>query len=198
MRTFESIRTLLQPWGELRSQPASDWNGGIPLPAVVADFYRELGPWGPTFHAHTGPVGLDINAGGNPVNVPTLRRLWGMQGCYRWHGLTGERLPDWQERWLVVGFEGSNPFILDMDDGTIHFDLAGGKPTPQLFAPDLATAFGAIATVANTLGELGEDAYDEGFELVGTARGQIVDRLARFLAGTFDADRMLEAWRWRC
>lgn len=198
MRSFDSIRTLLQPWGELRSQPASDWDGAIPLPSVVADFYRELGPWGSTFHAHIGPVGLDINAGGNPVSVPPLRRLWGMQGCYRWHGLTGELLPDWQERWLVVGFEGSNPFILDMDDGRVFFDLAGGKPTPRLFAPDLATAFGAIATVANTLAELGEEAYDEGFELVSAARVQIVDRLAQFLAGAFDAGQTLEAWRWRC
>lgn len=196
MRTFASIKPLLEPWGELKSQPASEWCGEILLPPVVNDFYHHIGPWGQVIHDSVGPVGLAICAGGNPVNVPILKRLWERQSCYRWHGNTGERLPDWDDAWLVIATEGSNPFILDMVNGSVYFDLAGGKPTPKLFAPDLVTAFGAIATVANTMRVMGETAFDETYELTSAAREHIVHSLDRFLDGSFDVKEMLTAWRW--
>jgi hypothetical protein len=185
MHTLESIRSLLTPWGTLKPQPATDWNGTIVLPTLLEEFYLQL-----------GPVELSISAGGNPVFIPSLKNLWARQACYRWHGITGERLADWQDNWLVIATEGSNPFILDTETGAVYFDLAGGKPSPKLFCSNLVTGFGAIATVANTLTELGDDAYDDTSELTSVARTTVVNSLNRFLSDAANAEQMLEAWQW--
>jgi hypothetical protein len=185
MHDFESIRLLLAPWGKLEPQPVSDWDGEIALPASLAEFYTKL-----------GPLNLSISAGGNPVDVPSLKDLWAYQACYRWHGLTGERLVGWQDNWLVIAREGSNPFILDTETGAVYFDLAGGKPNLKLFSSNILTAFGAIATVANTLKTLGEDAYDDTYELTSAARAVVVNSLDNYLSGTADAEQMLQSWQW--
>ena len=141
---------------------------------------------------------MSLSTGGNPVNIPALKDLWSHQACYRWHGHTGERLPNWPDHWLVIATEGSNPFILDMQDGQVYFALAGGKPRPTLFAPDLLTAIGALATVANSMRELGDQAFDDTFELLSSARLQVLADLDQFLAGTWDGEQLLAAWRWYC
>jgi hypothetical protein len=182
---IRKVRDCLQPWGELRSQPESIWSGEIELPAAIREIYLQIGPFD-----------LSIAAGGNPVQVPYLADLWGRQACYRWHGQTGERLPDWQEQWLAIAFEGSNPFIFDTNTSAVYFDMAGGKPSPKYFARDPITAFGAIATVANTLRAMGDDAYDETFELQKEARIKVTHVLDVFLNGQDDAERMLAAWQW--
>jgi hypothetical protein len=192
------LRDLLSPWGELRPQAASDWQGEIALPAILASFYEQLGPWGEIVHEKVGPTGLSLSAGGNPVDIPILKNLWSRQACYRWHGNTGERLPEWQEHWLVIATEGSNPFMLDTISGQVYFALAGGKPDFQLFAPDLLTAFAAIACVANTMRELDEQAFDDTYELTAAAREQVTRDLDKLLAGVADASQMLAAWRWYC
>jgi hypothetical protein len=185
MHDLESIRSLLAPWGELMPQPTSDWKGEIVLPACLSELYTKL-----------GPRDLSISAGGNPVDIPSLKDLWAYQDCYRWHGLTGERLSDWQDNWLVIAREGSNPFMLDTETGAVYFDLAGGKPNFKLFSSNVITAFGAIATVANSLSAFGDDAYDETGELTSEARANVTSSLKGFLSGTADAQQMLEAWQW--
>lgn len=181
------MRDLLSPWGELRPQAGSDWQGEIALPAVVADLYAQV-----------GPVDISLSAGGNPVAIPALKSLWSRQACYRWHGNTGQRLPEWQDHWLVVATEGSNPFMLDTMTGQVYFALAGGKPDFQLFAPDLLTAFASIACVANTMRELDEQAFDDTYELTVAARARVIDDLDKLLAGNANASEMLAAWRWYC
>lgn len=197
MHNFTTIRPLLEPWGTLKSQPASEWTGEIPLPEIVREFYEQIGPYGETYHAHIGPVGLTINAGGNPVEVPPLSKLWGKLDCYRWHGLTGERLPDWLEHWLIVATAGADPFILDTQTGHVLFDLAGGGWNPRFFAPDLTSAMGGIATIANTLAALDEDAYDNSFALTPEAETRIEADLANFLGDAAAAKTMLSVWWWR-
>ncbi|MCH8621480.1 hypothetical protein [Undibacterium sp. TS12] len=192
------MRDLLSPWGELRPQAVTDWQGEIPLPAILANFYAQIGPWGEIVHEKVGPTGLSLNAGGNPVDVPVLKNLWSRQACYRWHGNTGQRLPEWQDHWLVVATEGSNPFMLDTVTGQVYFALAGGKPDFRLFAPDLLTAFAAIACVANTMRDLGELAFDDTYELTAAARAQVTLNLDKLLAGIGDAREMVAAWRWYC
>ncbi|SFK95571.1 hypothetical protein [Lysobacter sp. cf310] len=195
--SYAAIRPLLAPWGELRAQPASDWQGEFALPPALLDFYREVGPWGGVRHASVGPLGLDLACGGNPVSIPPLQNLWARQAGYRWHGLSGERLRGWKDEWLVVAMEGSHPFIYDLISGAVSFDLAGGDWNPRPIADDLATAFGALATVANTYAALGESALDEDYELRPQARASVRDALAEFLGqGPAQADALLHAWRW--
>jgi len=79
MSSFDRIRPLLAPWGSLKPQSAADWDNPFALPAVIAEFYQEIGPWGDVYNAAYGPVGLAITIGGNPIEVPTLRELWSRQ-----------------------------------------------------------------------------------------------------------------------
>jgi hypothetical protein len=197
MCTFSSIRRLLEPWGELKPQPVADWCGDISLPALIARLYSELGPWGKVHHESVGPIGLSISAGGNPVNVPPLHKLWNAQNGYRFNGSPSKPLPGWQDHWLVVAQEGANPFIFDCHSEKVLFDMAGtGKWQPQEFANDLPTALGAIATVANELNALEDDAYDNTYELKATARTHIIKCLADFVGTESQALHMLNIWRW--
>ncbi len=198
MTSFDRLRPLLAPWGRLQPQPASDWQGPFALPAIVEAFYREVGPWGETWHASVGPVGLTINAGGNPVDVPPLHKLWARQDGYAWSRNPDNPIAGWPAHWLVVAQEGANPFILDRNDGSVWFDLAGGGnyDDPSRFADDLPTALGAIATVANALAALGDDALDDTYELKPESRVQVSRALAAFTGSAASAEDMLKAWRW--
>jgi hypothetical protein len=102
------IAQLVGTYGTLRKQSASEWTGTIPLPKSVQVFYETV-----------GPVKVTIPAGGSPVSLPSLDKLWGMQAGYRWNGLTGERCPDWPENWLLVAECNADPFILEIESGRI-------------------------------------------------------------------------------
>jgi len=62
----------------------------------------------------------------------------------------------------------------------------------------LPTAFAAIASVANSMRELDEQAFDDSYELTAAARAQVILNLDKLLAGSADARQMLAAWRWYC
>ena len=196
--SFAGIRPLLAPWGALKSQPASDWQGPFPLPDTIAEFYREVGPWGEVFHASVGPVGLSINTGGNPVDVHPLHKLWARQDGYAWSRNPENRLDGWPQHWLVIAQEGALPFIFDRNDGSVLFHSTGMGHwnAPRRFAPDLATALGGVATVANALAELGDEALDETFALKASSREHVTGRLAAFAGSPQQARDMLAAWGW--
>lgn len=192
-----SLRRHLGRWGELRSQPASNWKGEFPLPAVLAEFYERVGPWGETIREKVGPIGLMLEVGGEPVCIPPLHKLRDLQAGYRWHGITGERLPEWKEEWLVVAEQGGDPFILEISSGRILFDVHGsGTWNPQFFAPDLETAFIGLAIVADTMDRLGEARLDESFDLTPAARKEVVASLAAHLGSEAKAGEMLATWNW--
>ncbi|WP_447725608.1 hypothetical protein [Sphingomonas koreensis] len=153
----------------------------------MRDFYREV-----------GPVDLHIDCGGNPVNISALDRLSELQAQYRWHGRTGERLTGWKDEWFVVAQAGGDPFILDVVTGQLFSARHGFREwSPVLFAEDLMTGIGSIATVGNALSALGEDAYDETLELLLSSREVVTNALAEFLASDRDnAVAALRAWKW--
>ncbi|MBN6112372.1 hypothetical protein [Xanthomonas bonasiae] len=195
--SYAALRTLLAPWGELRPQPASDWQGPIPLPATLADFYAQVGPWGETYHAHVGPTGVSLDIGGNPVDIPPLHKLWQLQAGYRWNAVSGERLADWSEQWLVVADQGADPFILDVASGEVLFAFHGaGAWQPKRLAASLDSAFGGLATIANAMAELGDDAFDETDELRATARAAVASSLASYLGSAAQAAQFLDALEW--
>ena len=161
--------------------------------AVVRSLYEDIGTWGEV----SGPDGLSIPIGGNPVEVPSLCRLWEFQAGYRWHGFTQERLADWHEEWLVIASEGGNPFILDMNSNRVLFDLVGrGRWEPAEFASDLPTALGALGVIACALDELGDDARNETCEIREEARECVQAKLASFLESAASAQDMLQACGW--
>lgn len=194
---YAALRTLLAPWGELRPQPASDWQGTVPLPEALADFYAQVGPWGETYHAQVGPTGVSLDIGGNPVDIPPLHKLWQLQAGYRWNAVDGEPLADWSEHWLVIADQGADPFILDIASGEVLFAFHGaGAWAPKRLAATLDTAFGALATMANSMAELGDDAFDDSDELLATARTAVAAALAGYLGSADRAAQFLDVLEW--
>jgi hypothetical protein len=138
MAIADQARELLAQHGAVRPQPATEWAGLFSLPPVVAQFYQEV-----------GPADVDVESYGNPFFLPSLGRLWQFQAGYRWNGLTGDRMADWLDDWLVVASEGSNPFILSRSSGRVlHDEVGRGVWKPAELFPDLNT-------MAASLGQLG-------------------------------------------
>ena len=54
MITADETKRLLKLHGQIRPQPASDWNGTLPLPSAVERFYREIGPFNIAIKAQAG------------------------------------------------------------------------------------------------------------------------------------------------
>ena len=157
MHDYATLAPLLEPFGALRSQPASDWSGA-PLPAELAQFYAQVGPWGETYHQAVGPVGITLSVGGNPVCIPPLHKLANLQAGYAWSRNPADPLPGWGPDWLVIAEQGGDPFIFDRASGHILFAFHGtGSWDPVFFAPDLRQGIGALATVANAFCTLDED-----------------------------------------
>src|SRR5262245_18326840 len=90
MVTAVRARELLSRHGLVQSQPPDDWTGIFPIPAPVERFYQEV-----------GPTDITIESYGNAFFLPRLAALWRFQGGYRWNGLTGQPIADWDDDWLV-------------------------------------------------------------------------------------------------
>jgi hypothetical protein len=180
---YSQLRALLAPYGALKSQHSDDWQGGIALPEVLAEFY-----------AHIGPMGSTIGVGGNPITIPSLQALWGIQEGYRWHGHTGERLNDWLDDWLVIAQEGGNPFILEISSGKILFDLTGGKWTPKPVAPDLFSAIAAFAIIANVRSSLENGGMDDDCQSTDEYRARVVEHLSTHFGSKANALHFLNTW----
>ncbi len=195
--SYATLRTLLASWGELRPQPASDWQGTLPLPQVLADFYAQVGPWGDIRDATAGPTGLSLQLGGNPLDIPPLSKLWALQAGYRWNAIDGKPIAAWRDHWLVIADQGADPVILDTANGGVLFAFHGaGAWRPRPLAASLEIAFGGLATMANTMAELGDAAFDDSAALCATARNAVAASLAAYLGSDVEAARFLETLDW--
>jgi hypothetical protein len=194
MITYPELYALLEPYGELRAQGQEDWSGDIALPKTVADFYQQIGPWGNVYHAHIGRVGSTIPVGGNPICIPPLHKLWGIQVGYRWHGNTHERLLDWHDSWLVIAREGSNPFIFDTASEKILFDLAGGKWAPKEVAPDLFTAVAAFSAIAHTRNTFNDAISKNDDESTPEYRMLLIEKLSQIFESKQQALNFMNTW----
>lgn len=128
MVTAEQAKKLLALHGEVRPQPPTDWTGTFPLPAAVERFYQQVGPFN-----------ISIEEQGNPYFLPGLADLWQFQTGYRWNGLNGEPIENWNDDWLVVTDEGGDPFIFLRSTGAVLHAFHGeGEWNPgEMFPADL-------------------------------------------------------------
>ncbi|MGO3891297.1 MAG: hypothetical protein ACTJHW_09995 [Paenalcaligenes sp.] len=196
MFTADTLRTLLEPFGQLRSQPPSEWTGQQALPTPLQEFYLQVGPLGNTYHEKVGPVGCTLTVGGNPVCIPPLSKLESLQAGYAWSTNPDDRLYGWNPNWLVIAEQGGDPFIYDHATGHVLFAFHGaGLWKPVLFANDLYTAIGAIACVATSYCELDEDQFDDE-ALTETGYQTIRAHLAAALGSLDTAQQMLDAWEY--
>ncbi len=151
MTTAEQARNLLSLSGDVRPQPPSDWSGPFPLPPIAERFYIEV-----------GPANVCVESYGNPFFLPSLLKLWPFQSGYRWNGLSGEPVADWQDDWLVVAHQGGDPFILSRSSGAVLHDEHGrGVWEPGELFPDLFTMAACLGQLGAVVAEAGEAFTDE-------------------------------------
>lgn len=199
MTSIEQARAALAPFGELAAQPAAEhWRGDIPLPPVIATFYEQIGPLGEWINERVGHAGLEVPNVGNPFSIPPLARLWALQAGYRWDGITGERLADWPDHWLVVADQGADPFIFDLRMGAIQFARHGAGAW-QDDAPIFADIF-QMAACLGTVGQFVEEADDglflDDYSVDPAQRARLIERLTPLLGDAATAEALLDDLGW--
>lgn len=182
----DRVRTLVGLHGTVRTQEATDWKGTIPLPAPVERFYQQI-----------GPVNVTIPGYGNPYFMPSLSGLWNFQAGYRWHGRTGERLPDWEEHWLVVANEGGDPFIFDSISGAVLVAQHGtGQWDPGVLFSDLNTMAACLAKLGDIVRNAGDSFTDEHSDILTEHRSTALGCLQEFQGSREASQLVLEALGW--
>lgn len=189
--SFERVRAQFARFGELRPQPREQWQGGIALPPVLADFYEQVGPWGATYHQTVGPVGITLSE--TLISFPPLHKLWDRQAGYRWDASNGERVPEWRDHWLVIADQNADPFILDTRSGQVLYAMHGtGKWDADELAPDLPTFAAAAATVGLVCLEADEDLRNDDWEIKPEHRVRALGALAAVLGSEEAAECFLD------
>ena len=186
MVTSVQVRDLLKQHGTCRLQDSSQWTGDIPLPAGIADFYRDV-----------GPVNITINGFGNPTIMPSLSKLWDQQVGYRWHGVTLEPILDWNNDWIVVAYEGGNPYIYS--HGRILFDLCGASVWEPIEAfEDLNSMAACLSILGSIALSAGDDFTDKGGVIRARFRDEAVSRITEIQGSRSDAEAVLVTAGWEC
>ncbi|QNK70813.1 hypothetical protein [Variovorax sp. PAMC26660] len=199
MASIEQARAALAPHGALASQTAAEhWRGDIPLPPVIATFYEQIGPLGEWINERVGHAGLEVPNVGNPFSIPPLARLWQLQAGYRWHGITGERIADWPDHWLVVADQGADPFIFDLRTGAIQFARHGAgtwQDDEPIFA-DIFQMAACLGTIGQFVDEAGDELLLDDDSVDPAQRARLVKRLAPLLGDTATAEAILDDFGW--
>jgi len=185
-KALSSARTLLAEHGEVRSQPASDWRGTFPLPSDLAKFYDVV-----------GPVDVTIEGYGNPNFLPSLAKLWEFQAGYRWNGLSGEPIVDWNDNWLVVADEGGDAFIFDRVSSKVLFAQHGqGAWEPEEWFTDVGAMACCMAILGSVVRRAGEDFTDAGSNVKPEHRQNAIVRIAEVLGSRSDAEAIVDGAGW--
>lgn len=186
MVTAETAKGLLALHGDLRPQRSSDWTGSFPIPPAVERFYREVGPADVTIGAH-----------GNPYFLPCLANLWQYQAGYRWNGLSGEPIEDWNDEWLVVADEGADPFIFVRTSGIVlHAYHGEGKWDARQMFPDLNTMAACLAQIGALISDAGGAHLEVDYSIRPEFREFVSTRLQELLGSLSHAEAVLGDLGW--
>ena len=184
MVTSSFARELLELHGNCMPQDASEWVGNIPLPDPIAAFYREV-----------GPIDITIEGFGNPTSIPRLSKLWEHQAGYRWNGLTGEAIDDWDNNWIVVAFEAGDPYI-HSNGRVLHAQHGAGVWEPSEIFPDLNTMAACLATLGAVILNAGDEFTDDDCRIRPEFRAAALARLAEILGRKSAAEIVIEIAGW--
>ena len=191
MNSFEHIRAQFARFGELRPQPREQWQGSLALPQGVADFYEQVGPWGATRHQNMGPVGITLSE--TNISFAPLHKLWDRQAGYRWDAVSGKRVDDWRDNWLMIADQNADPFILDTGTGQIlHARHGAGAWDAGMVAPDLPTFAAAAAAVGLVCLEADEDLRNDDWEIKPEHRARALQALTAVLGDADEAEGFLD------
>ena len=182
----ERVSNALRGHGELRSQPASDWTGPIPLPSELERYYREI-----------GPVDLLIDGLGDPFFLPALASLWTFQTGHRFQGSPGEALSEWDSDWLAVADQGGAPLIFSRQNGCISFArrASGSQPREEIFS-DLNEMACCLSLLGSVVEESDGEPLDDHGNLDPEYRRAAEFGLTDLLASPGRASRVLVLFGW--
>lgn len=189
MATYDNAKELLRradPAAVFRPQLAVDWQGEFPLPSAVVEYFAEL-----------GPVDVSVPAYGNPYFLPSLSKLWDHQSGYRTHGITHERLSDWDDDWLVIADEGGDPFIVSRGSGTVLHAFHGEGvwlPTHMFDSlVEMVTTFGIIGEI---VASAGHSLTDDSQMILPQYREVVRRRIGQFLHSDERVDTVVSSLGW--
>jgi hypothetical protein len=186
MVTAERVRELLSVHGVVRSQAPEEWTGLFPLPSSIAQFFREV-----------GPSDITIESYGNPFFLPRLAALWDFQKGYRWNGLTGERIADWNDDWLVVADQGGDPFIFSCTSGKVLYAQHGtGALEPTELFSDLNTMAACLGQLGAVVVSAGESFTDDDCLIRPEHRERAWAGLRSLTGSTLEAEVIVESLDW--
>jgi hypothetical protein len=186
MVSAERSRQLLAKHGVVQSRPADDWTGDVTLPPDIETFFQDV-----------GPVDITIQSYGNPYFLPRLSRLWQFQAGYRWNGLTGETIADWDPNWLVVADEGGDAFIYSVSGRSVLFAVHGaGRWEPEPLFADLNTMGACLAHLGTVRVEAGKDFTDKDSRIRLEHLGHARDELYQLLGSMSETDAVLGILGW--
>jgi hypothetical protein len=189
MGAYDRAKDLLKrvdPAAVFRPQLVTDWQGEFPLPTPLAEYFSEL-----------GPVDVWIQAYGNPYFLPSLSQLWAHQTGYRTHGITHERIPDWEDDWLVIADEGGDPFIFSRRSGGIlHAYHGEGVWEPAEMFDSLVEMATTFAIIGDIVASAGRGLTDDDSLILPRYRQEARTRIGEFLRSHERADALVSSLGW--
>lgn len=170
------VRELVSHFGHCAPQPATDWQGDIPLPEELINFYLDVGPLGE--RTRKGHDGVSVPSHGNDIQLVPLAQLWKEQADYRWYDGPEDPNPEWPDAWIVFAWEGVDAYVYDSAAQSVLFILPGGVDDPFPISGTPKDVVGALALFAIRLAEDGDSALLEDLAFsptwLDTVRGELV------------------------
>jgi hypothetical protein len=123
--------------------------------------------------------------------------LWNLQAGYRFHPDTKERFEDWRDHWLVVAYEGGDPYIFDMRAETILHDYHGrGFWKPETMFRSLAEMVCVFAVLGGIAMQAGDDLTDEQGHILPGYYRDAAESLERILDDRTSSVTILNSLGW--
>jgi len=185
---YELAKNILEKYfpDQYRSQYVGDWQGSFELHNDLIEYYLII-----------GPLNLSLPAYGNNFYLPQLNHLWDYQKGYRWNSLTGEKLLDWKDEWLVVGDQGADPFILSSTTNTILFDNHGnGIWEPRELFSNIESMVTCLLILSSIVIEAGKELTNERGHIKDSFRESAYKQLSMILQPSLQPEDILEEFAW--
>ena len=188
MAKYEIAQDILEKYfpNQYTPQSIKDWQGPFLLHQDLIEYYAIL-----------GPLNINLPGYGNNFYLPKLADLWQYQEGYRWNGLTGEKLSDWKDEWLVVADEGADPFIFSRTTGIVLFDYHGsGIWEPKELFGNIETMVTSLLILASIVKSAGRNLTNEQGRIKEDFREIAEEQLNNIMQSAFHTQSVLLQFEW--
>ena len=185
MQLSEALRLIREFWQEPQWPfwPAPD--AAAHLARLQAEFSYPLPPWLTEYLLQAAPSApyTSLATVGNPIELYGASRLGYAQDGYNFNSVTREVLPDWPDHWFMLGDEGADPVIVDLDGVGAVVQLehgAGDWETGAEMAASIGQFLLCAAARQHALRYFGDEATtddERGFQLAPAPAAWLFPRL---------------------